>query len=377
MSEVMEFLRSQGFQDVLEYAREATEACAFDPYALDHMLRVAHNAYDIAMAFISQGIPLCLPSGVNEEDPMTMTNIFDKDEATDSPKSTTTTTAPFMCDGEALRILMLAALMHDVPAFYNQHFSEKAFDSVVEKATSACLEDCGNGGSVYDEKAVEEFCRRELDENYGSVDRSWRAKVVLALMDNISLSAERVYGKPFLGPFDRMRDVLADANRLDAIGTNGMLRVLYSYRRNSPAVITSGILYGNAHADYVAMSLAVEHARTSLLTRLPSGYFHTERGRELAGPLHNELEAFVQECEELCCGYRVDTGINNPLTSNITRPTIVMIEKPMTTTATEKTAPHASEHTGAPQTDEAAACYASTLFPTPVQPPRRFSFPMS
>jgi HD superfamily phosphodiesterase len=104
---------------------------------------------------------------------------------------------------------------------------------------------------------------------------------VLAIIDNVSYSKE-VKGKlKDLGSDNVFRDIVSDADKLEAIGVVGVTRCYKFAEMKCP---------GKSHEFYCES--VVRHSYDKLLW-LSSKYIRTEYGKELAQPLHGDLVEVV------------------------------------------------------------------------------------
>jgi uncharacterized protein len=120
------------------------------------------------------------------------------------------------------------------------------------------------------------FLRKQLEYNY---------IIVKWIIDNISYSKEVKNGYPHHDNKDIQlcRDIVSDADKLEAIGEIGI-------KRCRDFSIASNPLF----SDDSINKLVVEHCNDKLL-KLKDNFIRTAKGKELAQPLHQFLEKFVAE----------------------------------------------------------------------------------
>lgn len=114
----------------------------------------------------------------------------------------------------------------------------------------------------------------------------WR--LVLEIIKRVSFSHEQKYGDEDwsreLGKFGTMvRDVVSDADKLDALGAAGVHRCRAYVMETHPDL-----------DDAEINALVLEHADYKLL-RLAGEFMRTDVGRKLAVPLHDEMRAELDE----------------------------------------------------------------------------------
>jgi HD superfamily phosphodiesterase len=93
----------------------------------------------------------------------------------------------------------------------------------------------------------------------------------------------------------KVRDIVSDADKLEAIGEAGIKRCLeyqiHKYKEDSPNQEIP-------HSQLIKQ--VVEHAHEKLL-RLREHFFRTKIGKEISLPLHNEMEILVRKIEKEQC----------------------------------------------------------------------------
>lgn len=108
------------------------------------------------------------------------------------------------------------------------------------------------------------------------------ADQVLWVIDHMSYSKEVKNGRPIHSDPDvtAARNIVSDADKLEAMGYRGIIRCM-EFTKNKYQVTTDELI-----------KLVVEHCHEKLL-RLKDEFIITDNGKELARPLHAELEHFV------------------------------------------------------------------------------------
>lgn len=147
------------------------------------------------------------------------------------------------CSKNILRMIAFGALLHDtVDSKYPKDIDTKT-------------------------KKVEKFLMQKMADDWS--DTKW-------IIDNISYSKEAKYGYPFHEKADVMlaRDILSDADKIEALGNTGIARV-YQYTKAK---------YPNASPDEIRKHV-VQHCDEKLL-RLRDQFIRTTPGKEMSLGLH-------------------------------------------------------------------------------------------
>ena len=159
-------------------------------------------------------------------------------------------------------------------------------DDAASKLTSAMLwsilEFSAKLHDVLDHKYKEHTSAQDLDTFLCKYSTASYVKYVI---ENVSFSKQdkgRVVKHP-QSCMNVIRDIVADADRIDALGTQGLERCRQFIRANPQYA-------GKGNVD----ELVVKHCHDKLLRLYgEKGFIVTEEGRELAAPLHDEIVAFV------------------------------------------------------------------------------------
>ncbi len=127
----------------------------------------------------------------------------------------------------------------------------------------------------FKKKSLSDFLMRKLDYSYILVN--W-------IINNISYSSEVKNGYPvhINKDIQLCRDIVSDADKLEAIGSIGIKRC-----RDFSIATNPGL------SDTDIDNLVAEHCHKKLL-KLKDNYIRTTKGRELAEPLHQVLVDFVK-----------------------------------------------------------------------------------
>jgi hypothetical protein len=100
----------------------------------------------------------------------------------------------------------------------------------------------------------------------------------MSIIDNVSYSKEVKGLRQNLGHIDnRHLDAVSDADRIESLGQEGINRCI-EYTK---------VVGGQVPKDVVV------HCHDKLLKLLPGGFFKTRRGRQLAIPLHEIVQNYV------------------------------------------------------------------------------------
>jgi HD superfamily phosphodiesterase len=117
----------------------------------------------------------------------------------------------------------------------------------------------------YDEK------RKDMEEflGYVNIPKHWIKRIIIWI-SNISYSQEIKYGYPEIPKEDiRFRNILSDADKLESLGDNGILRCIEYYRFKNP-------IYNEAELK----KHVKEFVETRLLTL--NNYFRTPLGKSIS-----------------------------------------------------------------------------------------------
>jgi uncharacterized protein len=120
-----------------------------------------------------------------------------------------------------------------------------------------------------------------------------RAEALLRIIDNFGFTREAQGKRDKFDTRDTiLLQIVSDADRLDALGARGLLRCetfnVIKLQRRSPQQYIS---------EAEVQKAMIQHCHDKLLRLLPEGFFKTERGRELARPLHQQVVDYVQRYE--------------------------------------------------------------------------------
>lgn len=167
----------------------------------------------------------------------------------------------------------------------------------------------GPGGGLGDgdsQPALADRVRALLEKFFTGDD----AAAILRAIERVSYSREVRLGRhdwAAPGTVERLvRDVVSDADKLDALGEVGVQRCIeYTLAReqkqadsdSSAQRATGAQKPADAHAMLTLSQLyerVVAHAEEKLL-RMRDGFMTTAPGREMAGPLHDEMVAALRE----------------------------------------------------------------------------------
>lgn len=125
------------------------------------------------------------------------------------------------------------------------------------------------------QKRIEEYLENNMDDKW--LDVKW-------IIDNMSYSKEAKYGYPIHNNnmIQLARDIVSDADKLEAIGEIGIVRCTQFGK----------VLHPNASNEEI-LKLVVQHCHDKLL-KLKDEYIRTEPGKRMAEPLHNIIVDFVK-----------------------------------------------------------------------------------
>jgi len=235
----------QGLSAVRAFVARATQGR--DPsHGEEHMWRVCCNAYHIAKDFEARGLPL---------------------SSSFAPET-------------ALRIVALAAMVHDT---IDHKYPGEVTHSQLEEEL-ACI--------LMTRTSVKDSANNNNNNNDSNADCDGHVKkdvaAIMTIIDNISYSKEKREGYPHHlgGALGTMRDVVSDADKIEAIGRVGIERCI-EYTRH-------------AHPEYDSKEMAREvlaHVEEKLLN-LYGSYIRTPKGRQMAEHGHQEMVRFAARLKE-------------------------------------------------------------------------------
>lgn len=105
-------------------------------------------------------------------------------------------------------------------------------------------------------------------------------KIVLDIIGNVSFSKEKRGELQDLGPYQVLRDVVSDADKLEALGDVGLQRAIDFATARHPGA-----------SDEAIRQQVVDHAHDKLLHLID--YFRTEPGRALAARATEPIKRYV------------------------------------------------------------------------------------
>ncbi|ELR20474.1 uncharacterized protein ACA1_317660 [Acanthamoeba castellanii str. Neff] len=114
------------------------------------------------------------------------------------------------------------------------------------------------------------------------------ADVVLRIADNVPYSRETKEGHPSkaLGDLTLLRDIVLDADKIQAIGYEGIERCR-AYAKHLEPFMEPGDIE----------ECVVEHAEAKLVRLYTGGFICTAPGRAIAEPLHLELVDYLEDAK--------------------------------------------------------------------------------
>ena len=132
---------------------------------------------------------------------------------------------------------------------------------------------------VCDHKYSGGITRDELIEFIASHLGDIKAQNVMKIIDNVSYSTE-ISGmcETLDEPLNTYLTVIRDADRLEALGYAGIERCI-TYSRSRGGKVPEDV---------------IQHCHDKLLKLYPDGFIRTALGRELARPLHDEVQRYVE-----------------------------------------------------------------------------------
>ena len=154
-------------------------------------------------------------------------------------------------------IVLASALLHD--AYDHKYVKEKDMDNVINQ--------------IKNDLVSIGFTERDCD-------------IVIEIIDNISYSKEkklRMKGKKVeLGSLQRYRNIVSDADKIEALGTDGVVRMIhYLCHKNPKATMEEHIKHIREHCD------------EKLYILIKKRYIRTLKGREIAKIKLKNLKALV------------------------------------------------------------------------------------
>jgi len=122
--------------------------------------------------------------------------------------------------------------------------------------------------------------RNELEAFILSQVSKEKVKIILDIIDNISYSKE-MKGQlvELKSPYNTYRDVISDADKIEALGQVGINRCITFTKQRG----------GKVPEDVIA------HCHEKLLKLLPEGFIRTEEGKRMAKPFHDEIVEYVNK----------------------------------------------------------------------------------
>lgn len=128
---------------------------------------------------------------------------------------------------------------------------------------------------VCDHKYPESIKEEELIEFIDSIIPEERDNII-KIINNISWSKERkCQREQFQYPYNMILDIVSDADRLEAIGKVGMERCIAFGKAKNPG-----------------LEKVAQHCEEKLLLLYPKRYIKTNKGREMALPLHEYVQGW-------------------------------------------------------------------------------------
>jgi uncharacterized protein len=111
-------------------------------------------------------------------------------------------------------------------------------------------------------------------------EKELKTQQIFDIIENISFSKEnKGLRKSFSEPLNTVLEVVGDADRLEAIGAIGIRRCEVFTREHG----------GTVPEDVIT------HCHEKLLRILPEGFIKTNYGKQIATPLHKEIEDYVKK----------------------------------------------------------------------------------
>ncbi|AYV75555.1 MAG: putative HD superfamily hydrolase [Terrestrivirus sp.] len=133
---------------------------------------------------------------------------------------------------------------------------------------------------VCDYKYPNSITRNELEAFILSQVSKEKTKIILDIIDNISYSKE-MKGQlvELISPYNIYRDVISDADKIEALGQVGINRCITFTRERG----------GKVPEDVIT------HCHEKLLRLLPERFIRTEEGKCMAKPFHDEIVEYVNK----------------------------------------------------------------------------------
>lgn len=118
---------------------------------------------------------------------------------------------------------------------------------------------------------------------------------IMTVIKDISYSKEVQRGKPTAlpPPYLFYRNVVSDADKITAIGLNGILRC-YDYKTN----LLGKPIVSEDEQEKIWKDVT-DHANEKLKRLYADGFIRTVEGREIAKPLHYQILSFIDEREKI------------------------------------------------------------------------------
>lgn len=138
---------------------------------------------------------------------------------------------------------------------------------------------------VRDHKYPESISEDELNEFIWTIEQNFNSiKMINKVIAGVSWSKEaKGLREELPEPYNTILQIVADADRLEALGKVGIERCEIFTRERG----------GSVPKDVIA------HCYDKLLRILPEGFIKTEYGRFLAQPLHQEIVNYVNKYESV------------------------------------------------------------------------------
>jgi len=132
---------------------------------------------------------------------------------------------------------------------------------------------------------AKQFIRNHL-KNYISNEH---IDIIYDIIDNISFTKEKNDKKQNLGKYEILRTIVSDGDKLEALGNVAIERMI-TYRKH--------LLDNGKNLENDLITHMRKHCQEKLF-KLKDEYIHTQFGKELALPLHNELFNIVNDTRSL------------------------------------------------------------------------------
>ena len=154
--------------------------------------------------------------------------------------------------------------------------------------------------------AVTEACLRESIKRFQELVDT---EQVLFIINNISYSTQVKLGIPKhrLEVVNRIRNIVADADRIEALGKPGLERC----RQYTKSILPDA-------SEEKIVKRVVGHCHEKLLKLYgEKGFIVTEEGRKIAQPLHEEIVEFVKQQEPAKEGAQIDKATASDRTKQL------------------------------------------------------------